>query len=126
MKKVLYSLLSVLVLIGITSCDNVTEESIIGKWKMKTIQTDQETIEDDGQVWEFTSDHKLYLSWPKGSLEDEHPAEYAGKWSLEGKQLSTEFWPMPFTVAKLTSTTLIVELSAKGEFVRYTFIKLKE
>lgn len=112
-------------LIGFTSCENVTEESIIGKWQLKTILAGGVTVTDDNQIWEFASDHSLYLSWPEESIEGEHPGQYSGKWSLEGNKLSTAFWPVPFTVTKLTSTTLVAELSAEGSLTRYTFIKVK-
>ncbi|MBR1877517.1 MAG: hypothetical protein IJ814_00780 [Paludibacteraceae bacterium] len=123
MKKVFLVIISVLAMVGFTSCNQaVTETSIIGRWQLVSIQeggvviTDSD-YDDVSQVWEFTKDHKVLVSITRAG------EEHAGTWALEGNQLTLQFVPMPMTVS-LTSTTLILSASLDGETVKYTFKKL--
>ena len=119
MKKIMFFLMSACMLLGFASCEKneVTEGNLVGKWKMQTIEADGQTITDEHQVWEFTEDHKLYISSVESGTNDSFDA---GSWSLDGKTLTLKFIPVPVKVSKLTSTTLVLE----GTGFKYTFKKL--
>jgi hypothetical protein len=105
MKKILSILFGALMLIGFTACEKgleVTDANIVGKWELVKITVEGES-EPGGQVWELAADHSLYVI-----AEGERIS--AGKWELDGKQLSTRFFPFPATVTKLTEKALTLEL----------------
>ena len=117
MKKIMFFLLSACMFLGFVSCEKneVTEGNLVGKWQMQTIEAEGQSYPGGDQIWEFTEDHKLYIS-----AEGEESME-AGTWSLDGKKLTLDFIPVPVTVSKLTSSTLVLE----GPGFTYTYKKLK-
>ena len=135
MKKLLFVIVSILTMVGFTSCESVSDAKLIGRWDMQTIELlengkvvekmDYVQMKEYGvyQIWEFAEDNKMYVSVSEGGdygIDD----EYAGKWSLEGNLLHLEFIPIPVTVS-LSSSTLILKGESEGEGFRYTFKKLK-
>lgn len=106
MKKLIKLLMSACLLIGFVSCQSngVTEGNLVGKWQLQTVEADGEVNPDGAQVWNFTAEHELYVS-PEGR---ENEYVNSGTWSLNGKSLTTQFSPVPFTVNTLTSTTLVL------------------
>ena len=106
MKKLIKLLVSACLLIGFVACQSngVTEGNLVGKWQLQTIEADGEVIPDGAQIWNFTAEHFLYVS-PEGR---ENEYANSGTWSLDGKTLTLQISPEPFTVNTLTSTTLVL------------------
>ena len=112
-------------LIGFTACEKgleVNEANIMGSWEMTTISSGDQEVSGGGQIWELAAEHELYV-YQAGSEK-----VYAGEWSLDGKQLSTRFFPFPATVTKLTKKELVLELREPNTGMvasTYTFEKVK-
>lgn len=132
MKKLLFVIVSVLTIVGFTSCEGVSEAKLIGRWEMQTIEllengkvVEKQNNKESGilQIWEFAEDHKMYMTASEGG-DYGVEGEYAGKWSLEGNLLQVEFIPIPVTVS-LSSSTLILKAESDGDGFRYTFKRLK-
>ena len=131
MKKLLFVIVSVLTIVGFTSCEGVSEAKLIGRWEMQTIEllengkvVEKQDNKESGilQIWEFAEDHTMYITASEGG--DHTESGNAGKWSLEGNLLQVEFIPIPVTVS-LSSSTLILKGESDGNGFRYTFKKLK-
>ena len=122
MKKFLFTLVSLFMLLGFTSCNQtVSDAGLVGKWQMQKIEAGGQVITNDHQVWYFEEDHSFYVS----PNEDVTEKEYGGTWSLEGNILTTGFLPIPATVKTLNSQNLVLEAENQGQLAyRYTFKRL--
>lgn len=123
MKKFLFTLVSLFMLLGFTSCNQtVSDAGLVGKWQMQKIEAGGQVVTTDHQVWYFAEDHSFYV-YPDENLTDE---TYGGTWALEGKTLTMRFLPIPATVKTLNSQNLVLEAENQGQLAyRYTFKRLK-
>jgi len=125
MKKIVSFLFGALMLIGFTACEKgleVNDANLTGSWEMTKITSGNQEAPGGGQIWEFTANHELYV-YQAGSEKD-----YAGEWNLDGKQLTTPFFPFPATVTELTENALVLELREPQSGMvasKYEFEKVK-
>lgn len=121
MKKILYIVLGIVALGGLTSCEKEPTALLIGKWEVQSIQDESgnEVIWKSPSIWEFTNDNKVYVN-----------EEYYTKWSSDGKDIVVEVTATDasgiilFTdylrVDKLTSQILVlisdVRISTAGDY----------
>ena len=131
MKKFLFFLMSAALLVGFIACENkdkadsedleITEENIIGKWEMTTIESGGQKVSGGGQVWEFRKNHTMVITDVEG-----YEVADAGSWELEDDELNLEFLPIPATVEELTSKKMVLVGRMYGqEAFKYTFKKKK-
>lgn len=133
MKKFFLFLMSAALLVGFAACENkdkadnengdleITEQNIIGKWEMVTIESGGQKTSGGGQVWEFRKNHTMVITDVEG-----YKVEDAGSWELEDDELNLEFLPIPTTVEELTTKKMVLVGTMYGhEAFRYTFKKKK-
>lgn len=130
MKRFLYIVLCVFVLIGLTSCEKEKETNLIVKWELQSVQdkTGEEVVWKSPSIWEFTKDYKVYIN-----------EEYCYEWLYEGKDIVVEvtatdiYGDILYTdylrVDKLTSQMLVLlsdVRSSTGNYpCKWTFKKTK-
>lgn len=81
MQRLVYTLLFIFALIGLTSCEKNNEANLIGRWDLQSIQDEsgEELPLQSPSVWEFTKDGKVYVN-----------DDYFSEWSNNGKSLVVE------------------------------------
>ena len=127
MKKIFSLLIGALMLIGLNSCEKdleVTEANIVGQWEMTSMIVDGVANPAEGNVWELTEDHRVYVY---ESLDGYEKVD-AGKWALKDKTLYLDFIPWPMVVAELTKSEMELEAYDPDDNIlmfSYTFEKVK-
>lgn len=93
-----------------TACETINEANLIGEWEVVSMQ------DEDGNempwkspiIWEFTKDYKVYSNakqFGEWSRKEKDITVSAELYDSSGNHLGTQV----MTIAKLTSTTLIIE-----------------